>query len=387
MSTDIYLDYNGSAPLDPRVLEAMAPVLRDSVGNASSVHRFGRAQAARVDLAREQVSRLVGAAATSHVIFTAGATEANNLALQGLVSDVSPERSRILVSAVEHASVMATVDWLAQNGRAKVDIVPVTSDGCVDLAALDEMLGRDVLLVSVMAANSETGVINDLPAIGECVADSGAFFHSDATQIVGRLPFDMASAGVDAASISGHKICGPTGVGALIVTKAMSHRLRPLLLGGGHERGRRSGSLNVSGIVGFGAASEFAADEQSSEAIRVSGLRDALVSKLVHGLDGISQNGSVSRRLPNTANVRFVGADGDAVMTNMESVAVSSGSACSAGALGPSPVLLAMGVDRAAAEESLRFSLGRFTTAAEIEEAADRTIRAVERVRFLNGSP
>lgn len=383
MSTGIYLDYNGSAPLDPRVLEAMTPVLRDSAGNASSVHCFGRAQAARVATAREQVSKLVGATATSSVVFTAGATEANNLVLQGLVAGANPERSRILVSAVEHASVMATANWLAHQSLAKVELVPVTRGGAVDLAALEAMLGQDILLVSVMAANSETGIVNDLPKIGKLVASSGALFHSDATQLVGRLPFDMAMSGVDAVSISGHKMCGPTGVGALIATKSVTRRLSPILHGGGHERGLRSGSLNVAGIVGVGAASAIAADEQASEAIRVGELRDALVAGLAKGLDGVSQNGDVRRRLPNTANIRFAGADGDAVMANMESVAVSSGSACSAGALEPSAVLLAMGVGRSAAEESLRFSLGRFTTASEIDEAVRQAIGAVERVRFL----
>ena len=384
MSAPIYLDYNGSAPLDPRVLEAMLPVLRDAVGNASSVHQFGRAQAARVEIAREQVSRLVGATAASNVVFTSGATEANNLALQGSVAGSSSDRSRILISAVEHASVMATAKWLSQQGLAKVDVVPVTSGGAVDLAALEELLGEDVLLVSIVAANSETGVVNDLCAIGGLVADCGALFHSDATQLVGRLPLDMAAAGVDAISISGHKICGPTGAGSLIATKGMSRRLCPLVHGGGHERGLRSGSLNVAGIVGLGVACVLAADEQVDEAARVGGLRDALEAGLMEGLPGAAQNGDVSRRLPNTANIRFCDADGDAVMANMDSVAVSSGSACSAGALEPSPVLLAMGLDREAAEESLRFSLGRFTTPGDVDEAVRRTVCAVERVRQLN---
>ncbi|MDE0225825.1 MAG: cysteine desulfurase family protein [Gammaproteobacteria bacterium] len=383
MSADIYLDYNGSAPLDPRVLDAMSPTLRDGIGNASSVHRFGRAQAARVETAREQVSQLVRATATSTVIFTSGATEANNLALQGIVADANPERTRIVISAVEHASVAAAASWLAQQGLAKVDTIPVTRGGAVDLAALEGLLDSDVLLVSAVAANSETGITNDLPAIGELAANAGAMFHSDVTQLVGRLPFDMAAVGADAVSISGHKICGPTGIGALVTNKTTARRLRPVLHGGGHERGLRSGSLNVAGIVGLGAASAIAADEQSSEAARVGQLRDALVAQLRNRLDGVIQNGDVRCRLPNTANLRFVGADGDAVMANMESVAVSSGSACSAGALEPSPVLLAMGMNRVAAEESLRFSLGRFTTADEVDEAARRAIRAVERVRFL----
>ncbi len=385
MNPEVYLDYNGSAPLDPRVLEVMLQVLRDGVGNASAIHRPGRTQAARVERAREQVAQLVGASPAG-VVFTAGATEANNLVLQGLVAASKDGRSRILISATEHASVQATAAWLAQQAMAKVDIVPVTSGGAVDLDALKRMLGDDVIAVSVMAANSETGVLNDLEAIGKLAGEVGALSHSDATQLVGRVEFDMRAAGVDAVSISGHKICGPTGVGSLIATRSAIRQLRPVLHGGGHERGLRSGSLNVAGIVGLGAASVLAHAEQAEEAARVEGLRDALVAGLTKNLEAVTENGDTGNRLPNTANVRFADADGDAVMANLDSVAVSSGSACSAGALGPSPVLLAMGLDRQAAEESLRFSLGRFTTARDIDTAVAATVSAVEYVRTMSRS-
>jgi len=383
MSKGVYLDYNGSAPLDPRVLEAMLPVLREGVGNASAIHHFGRVQAAHVERARDQVAGLVGAPSRG-VVFTAGATEANNLALRGLAEGADPDRNRILVSAVEHAAVRATAAWMSVQAVAKVDVVPVTPAGAADLDALEDLLGDDVIVVSIMAANSETGILNDLSRISALAHENGALFHSDATQLVGRVPLDMGASGVDAVSLSGHKICGPAGVGALVTNGAISRQLRPIIHGGGHERGLRSGSSNVAGIVGLGAACSLAGEVMEGEAVRVGGLRDDLVASLKGRLRDVTENGDPAIRLPNTANLRFVGADGEAVMVNMGSVAVSAGSACSSGALEPSPVLLAMGVDRQAAEESLRFSLGRFTTSEDIDVAVAETVSAVEYVRSMN---
>ena len=235
-----------------------------------------------------------------------------------------------------------------------------------------------------MAANSETGVLNPVGELAERVHAAGALFHCDATQMAGRLPFDMEALGADLVSLSGHKICGPGGVGALVGTRHSLRQLEALLHGGGHERGLRSGSLNVAGIVGLGAAARIAADEREPESARVSVLRDRLVDELGTRLAGVHQNGDASRRLPNTASVRFEGADAEAVMSNMDPVAVSTGSACSAGSIEPSEVLTAMGLSRDAAFESVRFSLGRFTTAAEIDTAVQTTVAAVERVRTLS---
>lgn len=380
--TEVYLDYNASAPLDPRVFEAMAPVLSGEVGNASSVHRFGRRQAAAVDDAREHVAALVGGR-PGGVVFTAGATEANNLALRGAVEAAAEGRQRILVSAVEHASVARTARWLADRGLVKLDVIEVTAGGFVNPAAVEDLVADDVLLVSVMAANSETGVINPIGEIAERVRAAGAMFHCDATQMAGRLPFDMETLGADLVSVSGHKICGPGGVGALVATRRALGQLSPVIHGGGHERGLRSGSLNVAGIVGLGAAARIAADERESESARVGILRDRLVAELCARLAGVHQNGDPSRRSPNTANVRFEGADAEAVMSNMDPVAVSTGSACSAGSIEPSEVLVAMGLPHEAAFESVRFSLGRFTTEADIELAAQAAIAAVKRVRAL----
>ena len=381
---EIYLDYNASAPLDPRVAEEMIPSLTAGIGNAASAHRFGRRQAGAVEVAREHVAALVGGT-PSGVVFTAGATEANNLALCGAAEAAPPDRARLLISAVEHASVRQTALRLVERGLAKVDVIPVTPGGFIDLEALDELLGPDVLMVSVMAANSETGVLNPVPEVAERARAAGALFHCDATQYVGRLPFDMAQLGADLVSLSGHKICGPGGVGALVGAPSALRRLAPVISGGGHERGLRSGSLNVAGIVGFGVAARIAAAERTSESTRVEILRDRLVAAVQERLPDVSQNGDVARRLANTANLRFAGADAEAVIVNMDPVAVSAGSACSTGAIEPSPVLVAMGLSREAAFESVRFSLGRFTTEAEIEPAASRTATAVQYVRGVLG--
>ena len=379
---EVYLDYNASAPLDPRVFEAMAPVLSGEVGNASSVHRFGRRQAAAVDEAREHVAELVGGR-PGGVVFTAGATEANNLALRGAVEAAPEGRQRMLVSAVEHASVSRTARWLADCGLVKLDVIGVTAGGFVEPGAVEGLLGPDVLLVSVMAANSETGVLNPVDEIAERVRAAGALFHCDATQMAGRLPFDMEALGVDLVSVSGHKICGPGGVGALVGTRHALTKLAPVIHGGGHERGLRSGSLNVAGIVGLGAAARIAADERESESARVGVLRDRLVAELGAQLPGVQQNGDPTRRLPNTASIRFEDADAEAVMSNMDPVAVSTGSACSAGSIEPSEVLTAMGLSRDAAFESVRFSLGRFTTDGDIDVAIESAIGAVTRVRSM----
>ena len=379
---EVYLDYNASTPLDPRVFEAMAPVLSGEVGNASSVHRFGRRQAAAVDEAREHVAALVGGR-PGGVVFTAGATEANNLALRGAAEAAPEDRRRMLVSAVEHASVGRTARWLADCGLTKLDVIGVTAGGFVEPDAVEDMVGDDVVLVSVMAANSETGVLNPVGEIAERARAAGALFHCDATQMAGRMTFDMEELGADLVSVSGHKICGPGGVGALVGTRHALQRLAPVVHGGGHERGLRSGSLNVGGIVGLGAAARIAADERESESARVGILRDRLVTELGARLPDMHQNGDLTRRLPNTASIRFEGADAEAVMSNMDPVAVSTGSACSAGSIEPSEVLTAMGLSRDAAFESVRFSLGRFTTEADIATAIENAIASVERVRAM----
>ena len=379
---EVYLDYNGSSPLDPRVAEAMIPSLQFGIGNASSIHRFGQRQAAAVEDARERVAALVDAS-PSGVIFCAGATEANNLALVGLAEGAPAERNRIVISAVEHASVREPAKWLHEQGKAKVDVVGVTSGGYVDLDELDALLGPDVLAVSVMAANSETGVLNPIKEVSQRVQAVGAVFHCDATQMVGRLPCSLSDTPIDLLSLSGHKICGPGGVGALVGTRHSLARLRAVTHGGGHERGLRSGSLNVVGIGGLGTAALLVKEERDSESARVEKLRDRLVDGLRAELAGVSENGDTLKRLPNTASLRFEGADAEAVVFNMDPVAVSTGSACSSGSIEPSHALLAMGLSRDKAFESVRFSLGRFTTEFEVDSAVQQAIKAVQYVREM----
>ena len=293
---EVYLDYNGSSPLDPRVGKAMWPALAEWHGNASSTHRFGRRQAAAVEDARARVASLVGGRPT-HVIFTAGATEANNLALSGIVASRSADRgpNSCLLSGTRLSPGDGSVVERSVTCRSRCD--SVTSGGAVDLDALEALLGNDVLFVSVMAANSETGVLNPVVEIAERTHAAGALFHCDATQYAGRLPFDLSDIGADLVSLSSHKICGPGGVGALVAAKS-SGRLRPIIHGGGHEKALRSGSLNVAGIVGFGAAAEIAAEERVQEADRIRPLRDRLVAELKRGLSGSRKTGILTIGFP-----------------------------------------------------------------------------------------
>ena len=381
LGREVYLDCNASAPLDPRVAEVMASALTKA-GNPASAHAFGRRQSVLVDDARARVAELVGSP-PSNVVFTASATEANNLALQGAALADSTNRSRILVSAVEHASVLKTAEWLQARGISQVDVIPVTHGGSVDLHALERLIGLDVLLVSVMAANGETGVLNPIAEVAEFAHANGSLFHCDATQLVGRMSLSAQDAGADLVSVSAHKLGGPMGVGALIGTRRALARLQSVIHGGGHERGLRSGSLNVPGIAGFGEAAAIAVEERAHESIRLASLRDRMTDGLIAALPGVTQVGDVERRLPNTACLRFKDADAEAVTVHMEPVAVSTGSACSTGAIEPSHVLLAMGLSRSAALECVRFSLGRFTGDTDIEFSVSRTVEAVRYVREM----
>lgn len=378
----VYLDYNASSPLDPRVADVMFDSMRSGLGNPASAHSFGRRQAAATDDARDLVAQLVGGW-PGGVVFTSGATEANNLALRGLAEGSGPTRRRVLVSAVEHASVLETAARLEEQNIATVGLIPVTRAGVVDLSALESMLAPDVLAVSVMAANSETGILNPIAEVASLAHSVGALVHCDATQALGRVPFDQAEVGADFVSLSGHKFCGPGGTGALVGTRRSLPRLTPVLHGGGQERGLRSGSLNVVGIVGLGAAAGLAVTEGTTDAERVAVLRDRLVALLMARLPEVEEIGDPARRLPNTASIRFVGADAEAVVVNSDPVAFSTGSACSSGSIEPSRVLTAMGLDQDEAFEVVRFSAGRFTRDADISAAAEITVTAVEYVRHM----
>lgn len=380
MTKTIYLDYNSTSPIDERVLELMLPYLRDHFGNPSSSHVYGARARAAVDQARAHVAGLVGGRASA-VTFTAGATEANNLILKAVAEANRTDRRRMLISAGEHKSILETAKWLDDHGIAKVDYIPLTTDGDVDVDALMAMSGADVLLISCTAANSETGVLNPLDRIATVSHSDGALFHTDATQIVGRLPFDMNAVAADFVSLSGHKISGPKGSGAVVASTAGRRLLVPVTHGGGQEDGLRSGTVNVAAVVGFGEASRLAFDERVGNAEILTEYRDALERGLRSIVPDLVVNGAGVDRLPNTSNIRFVGADAEAIMTQMPEVAVSTGSACSSGSIEPSHVIMAMGLGRDAAHEILRFSIGMLNTSEEIESVIARTAESVAFVR------
>ncbi len=358
-----YLDHNATAPLEAAVLEAMLPYLREHFGNPSSVHRHGRRARAAIDNAREQVAALVDAH-PSQVVFTSGGTEANNLAIKGAAASTRP--GRILIGATEHPSVAEAALSLAEAGW-QLERLPVDREGLLQRDALDAQARKGAVLVSVMYANNETGVVQDIAAIADIAKSHGALMHTDAVQAAGKLPLDFNACGAHLMSVSAHKIGGPKGVGALIVDKAVE--LKPLLHGGGQEKDRRSGTENVAGIVGFGAAAALVQERLMAYSLRVARLRGQLENGLraLEGVEIFSQRGP---RVPNTSCFGVHGMDGETLVLNLDrqGFAVSSGSACASGSTDPSPVLLAMGVDRELARGGLRVSLGWGNTEADVEE-------------------
>lgn len=384
MDDAIYLDHNATTPLDPRVLEAMLPFLQGEFGNAASrQHAFGRRAWAAIERARQQVASLLGAS-PEEIVWTSGATESDNLAILGLAA-AYPERRHIVTSAVEHKAVLDPCRHLARLGHA-LTVLPVDGEGRVDPATLPPALRPDTLLVSVMAANNETGTLQPVAELGRICKERGVLLHCDAAQAAGRIPLDVQSLGIDLLSLSGHKLHGPKGVGALwLRSKRPRVRCQPLLHGGGHERGLRSGSLDVPAIVGLGAACAIARQEMAEEAVRVAALRDRLWAALQAGLEGqggVVRNGHALHCLPNTLNVRFPGLSAEGLLRSFGDVlAVSSGSACTTASLEPSHVLRAMGLSDDDAFASLRFSLGRFTSEEQIDRAAALVVAAVRRLR------
>ncbi len=378
-----YLDYNSTTPMDDRIIKELNPLFSTWFGNPSSEHHgYGRDAEARVEHARAQVAELAGMHPPD-VIFTSGATEANNLALRG-IAEGACRRVSVLVGATEHKSVLEAADRLGELGLATVSRVPVKQDGTISADTLKGAIsdnGADI--VSIMAANSETGVIHPTAELAEVTHTAGALFHCDATQALGRVPFDATSLRVDMVSMSGHKMYGPKGTGALVASRDTRRRLKAIICGGGQEGGLRSGTLNVAGIVGLGRACEIASGEGIADGSRQAALRDRLESRLASRLAGVSVNGRGAPRLPNTSSVRFEGASAYETIANAPALAVSSGSACSASTIGPSHVLVAMGMSHDAADESVRFSIGRPTTEGDIDIATDCIVAAVSRVRDL----
>lgn len=370
----VYLDYNATTPVDARVLDAMMPAFADKFGNPSSTtHGTGAAAAGMVEEARRQVASAIGMA-TPDVVFTSGATEANAMAI------ACAKGGRILYGATEHKSVIEQCRFLDGKGTESV-AVPVGPEGSVDPGLLDSMLKCDARMVSIMAANSETGVVNPVEEIAEVAHRHGAVFHCDATQAVGKIPFDAGACGIDMVTLSSHKIYGPKGCGAIVASRNVRKQMAPLLRGGGQERGLRSGTLNVPGIVGFGAACILAASEGLADASRQEYLRDRLEDGIASSVPGTAVNGEGARRLPNTSSVRIKGALASAVIVNMPNVEISTGSACSSSTMEPSHVLTAMGLDRTAADESIRVSIGRPTTEEDVDTALLELKAAVQFVR------
>lgn len=369
-STAIYLDYNATTPVDPRVLEAMLPYFSQLYGNpANGLHRQGRLAAEAVDKAREQVAQLLSAR-PQELFFTAGATESNNLAIEGVARRAanSPRR-RLVTTAVEHKAVMAPCQRLAREGW-EVVVLPVDGDGVVDLNAAEASITENTLLVSIQAANNEIGTIQPVAAIATIAHERGALLHCDAAQAVGKIPVDVNALGVDLLSASAHKLYGPKGIGMLYVRGGMRVTpLEPVTLGGGQEAGLRSGTSNVPGIAGFGAACAVAQDDLLGEGGRIRDLRDALERDLGRRIPELVINGSGAERLPNTSSIIFPGIDADALLLNLPGVMLGTGSACTSGAIEPSHVLQAMGLSRDAAYATVRVSLGRFTTEDEIQTA------------------
>src|SRR5271169_6449760 len=358
----IYMDNHATTPLDPRVLEAMMPFLTTVFGNAASRnHSFGWEAEAAVDKAREQVAKLIGATA-KEIIFTSGATESNNLAIKGIAEMYKERGNHIITQVTEHKATLDTCKRLEKYGY-RVTYLPVKADGLIDIEDLKRAMDDKTILVTIMIANNEIGVLQPIAEIGKLCHEKGILFHTDAVQAVGKVPVNVISQNIDVLSRSGHKIYGPKGVGALYVRRRNPRvQLSAIIDGGGHERGMRSGTLNVTGIVGLGKACELCQQEMATESVRLAGLRDRLKKGLEAKLDEVFINGSLEHRLPNNLNMSFAYVEGESLLMGINDIAVSSGSACTSATLEPSYVLKALGVGEDLAHTSIRFGLGRFTT-------------------------
>jgi cysteine desulfurase len=376
------MDNHATTPVDPRVLAEMLPYFTEKFGNASSRnHSFGWVADRAVETARAQVANLLGAR-PEEIVFTSGATESDNLAIKG-VAEANRERGNHIVTAVtEHKAVLDSAKHLERYGY-QVTYLPVQKDGRIDLNDLERAIGDKTILVSIMAANNETGVVQPLAEIGNLCRERSLLFHSDAAQAAGKLPLHAEKQNLDLVSISAHKMYGPKGVGALYVRKAPNLKLAPLIDGGGHEHGLRSGTLNVAGIVGLGKACAVASDEMGEESSRTAGLRNRMREKILSALDEVYVNGSLEHRLPGNLNLSFAGVDGEALLTGLDGIALSSGAACTSAHIEPSYVLRALGISGSLAASSLRFGIGRFNTEAEVDCVAGRVIEVVRQLRAL----
>ena len=380
----IYMDNHATSPMDPRVLEAMLPYFTTKFGNAASRnHSFGWEAEQAVETAREQIAKLIGAT-PKEIIFTSGATESNNLALKGIAEMYRERGNHIITQVTEHKAILDTCKRLEKYGF-RVTYLPVKADGLIDLEDLKRAIDDKTILVSIMYANNEVGTIHPIREIGKIAKEKGIIFHCDAVQAAGKIPVDAERDGIDLLAMSAHKIYGPKGVGALWVrSKGPRVRLTPMIDGGGHERGMRSGTLNVTGIVGFGKACEIAQHEMSDENVKLLELRNKLQAGLFERLDEIYLNGHPTERLPGNLNVSFAYVEGESLLMGINDIAVSSGSACTSATLEPSYVIRALGVNEELAHSSIRFGLGRFNNEDEVEYVTDRVSKEVNRLREMS---
>ena len=380
----IYMDNHATTPVDPRVLEAMLPFFTENFGNAASRnHEFGWKAEEGVEHAREQVARLVGAT-PKEIIWTSGATESNNLAIKGVEEMYREKGNHIITQVTEHKAVLDTCKRLEKYGF-EVTYLPVQKDGRVDLEDLRRAITPKTILITIMYANNEIGVVQPIAEIGAIAKEKGVFFHVDGVQAAGKIPVDVIKDNIDMLSMSGHKLYGPKGVGALYVRRRNPRvQLAAIIDGGGHERGMRSGTLNVTGIVGFGKACELCQEGMPAESARMRGLRDRLKDLIFSQLDEVFVNGSMTHRLPNNLNISFAYVEGESMLMGINDIAVSSGSACTSATLEPSYVLKALGVGEDLAHTSIRFGLGRFNTEEEVDYVAARVVETVRRLRELS---
>ncbi len=380
----IYMDNHATTPVDPRVVEAMLPYFNEKFGNAASRnHSFGWAGEEAVENARAQVASLIGAT-PKEIIFTSGATESDNLMIKGVAEMYREKGNHIITQAIEHKAVLDTCKRLEKYGY-EVTYLPVRRDGRVDPEDVRKAITPKTILISIMYANNEIGIINPMAEIGKIAKEHGIIFAVDGVQAVGKIPVDVQKDNIDLLAISAHKIYGPKGVGALYVRRRNPRvQLSAIIDGGGHERGMRSGTLNVTGIIGLGKACEIAQQEMPQEAQRLRSLRDRLRAGLEAKLDEVYINGSMEHRLPNNLNMSFAYVEGESLLMGINDVAVSSGSACTSATLEPSYVLKALGVGEDLAHTSIRFGLGRFNTEEEVDYVTDKMVQVVTKLRELS---
>ncbi len=381
----VYMDNHATTRVDSRVLDAMLPYFTEKFGNAASRnHSFGWEAEEAVDRSRNQIAALIGAK-SKEIIFTSGATESDNLAIKGVVEFYKDKGNHVISCVTEHKAVLDSCRALERAGKATVTYLPVDKYGMVDPDAVRRAITDKTVLITIMWANNEIGTIHPIAEIGKIAKEKGIVFHTDAVQAIGKVPVDFEKAGVDLASITAHKIYGPKGIGAIYVrSKGPRVRLTPQMDGGGHERGMRSGTLNVPGIVGLGAACEIAGLEMSEEARRLIQLRSQLQAGLFERLDEIYVNGHPTERLPGNLNVSFAYVEGESLLMGINDIAVSSGSACTSATLEPSYVIRALGIDDELAHSSIRFGLGRFNTLEEVDYVTDRVSKEVKRLREMS---